>query len=134
MRASGASELRKFWYFYILKLLFLSLFCWYIRYFVGTNDMLVGLHVSTNLYIASLSLTLRKSIYSTCERAERASLENFWYFYILKLLFLSLFCWYIRYFVGTNDMLVGLHVPKNLYIASLTLTLRKCMYIICERA
>ena len=40
-----ASELRKFRYFYILKLLFLSIFCWYIRYFVGTNDMLVGLQV-----------------------------------------------------------------------------------------
>ena len=48
MRASEASELRKFWYFYILKLLFLSIFCRYIRYFVGTNDMLVGLHVPTN--------------------------------------------------------------------------------------
>ena len=33
MRASEASELRKFWYFYILKLLFLSIFCRYIRYF-----------------------------------------------------------------------------------------------------
>ena len=43
-----ASELRKFRYFYILKLLFLSIFCRYIRYFVGTNDMLVGLHVPTN--------------------------------------------------------------------------------------
>ena len=42
-----ASELRKFSHFYILKLLFLSIFCWYFRYFVGTNDMLVGLHVPT---------------------------------------------------------------------------------------
>ena len=33
------------------------------------------------------------------------------FFNILKLLFLSIFCRYIRYFVGTNDMLVGLHVP-----------------------
>ena len=49
MRASEASELRKFRYFYILKLLFLSIFCRYIRGFVGTNDMLVGLHVPTNL-------------------------------------------------------------------------------------
>ena len=48
MRASEASELRKFRYFYILKLLFLSIFCRYIRCFVGTNDMLVGLHVPTN--------------------------------------------------------------------------------------
>ena len=44
MRASGASELRKFLHFHILKLLFLSIFCWYfIRYVVGTKDMLVGL-------------------------------------------------------------------------------------------
>ena len=48
MRANGASELRKFSHFYILKLLFLSIFCWYFRYFVGTNDMLVGLHAATN--------------------------------------------------------------------------------------
>ena len=50
MRANGASELslRKCSHFYILKLLFLSIFCWYFRYFVGTNDMLVGLHVATN--------------------------------------------------------------------------------------
>ena len=24
-----------------------------------------------------------------------------------------MFCWYYRYFVGTNDMLVDLHVPTN---------------------
>ena len=35
MRASGASELRIFLYYYLLKLLFLSLFCWYIRDFVS---------------------------------------------------------------------------------------------------
>ena len=39
MRASGASELRQFSHFYILKLLFLSIFCWYFRYFVGTKLM-----------------------------------------------------------------------------------------------
>ena len=32
MRASGASELRKCWHFYILKLLFLSIFCRYIHW------------------------------------------------------------------------------------------------------
>ena len=48
MRASGASELRKCSHFYILKLLFLSIFCCYFRYFVGTNDMLVGSHVPTD--------------------------------------------------------------------------------------
>ena len=43
IRASGASELKIFPSFHIIKLLFLSIFCWYLRYFVGTNDMLVGL-------------------------------------------------------------------------------------------
>ena len=47
MRASGASELRKFAHFYILKLLFRAIFCRYFRYFVGTDDMLVSLHVPT---------------------------------------------------------------------------------------
>ena len=111
MRASGASELRKFWHFYILKLLFLSIFCRYSRYFVGTNDMLVGLHVPTNFLIYRQTLTLSKCM---CMRASGASeLRKFWHFYILNLLFLSIFCRYIRYFVGTNDMLVGSHVPTN---------------------
>ena len=48
MRVSGASELRKNYRYLHSKLLFLSIFCWYFRYFVGTNDMLVGLHVATN--------------------------------------------------------------------------------------
>ena len=111
MRASGASELRKFWYFYILTLLFLSIFCRYSRYFVGTNDMLVGLHVPTNFLIYRQTLTLSKCM---CMRLSGASeLRKFWHFYILNLLFLSIFCRYIRYFVGTNDMLVGSHVPTN---------------------
>ena len=111
MRASGASELRKFWYFYILILLFLSIFCRYSRYFVGTNDMLVGLHVPTNFLIYRQTLTLSKCM---CMRLSGASeLRKCWHFYILNLLFLSIFCRYIRYFVGTNDMLVGSHVPTN---------------------
>ena len=106
-----ASELRKFWHFYILKLLFLSIFCRYSRYFVGTSDMLVGLHVPTNFLIYRQTLTLRKGM---CMRASGASeLRKCWHFYILNLLFLSIFCRYIRYFVGTNDMLVGSHVPTN---------------------
>ena len=60
MRASGASELRIFLHFCILKLLFLSIFCWYIRYFVGTNDMLVGSHVPTNFQ--NVPTKLRKGI------------------------------------------------------------------------
>ena len=111
MRTSGASELRKFWHFYILKLLFLSIFCRYSRYFVGTNDMRVGLHVPTNFLIYRQTLTLSKCM---CMRASGASeLRKIWYFCILNLLFLSIFCRYIRYFVGTNDMLVGSHVPTN---------------------
>ena len=35
VRASGASELRQFSHFHILKLLFSSIFCWYFRYFVS---------------------------------------------------------------------------------------------------
>ena len=42
----------------------------------------------------------------------RASLEKM-HFDIQKLLFLSIFCWYFRNFVGTNDILVGLHVPTD---------------------
>ena len=106
-----ASELRKCWHFYILKLLFLSIFCRYSRYFVGTNDMLVGLHVPTNFLIYRQTVTLSKCM---CMRASGASeLRKCWHFYILNLLFLSIFCRYIRYFVGTNDMLVGSHVPTN---------------------
>ena len=47
-RGSGVSELRNFSHFHILELLFPSIFCLYFRYFVGTNDMLVCLHVPTN--------------------------------------------------------------------------------------
>ena len=43
----------------------------------------------------------------------RVSIEFFSHVHILKLLFLLIFCWYFRFFVGTNDMLVGLHVPTN---------------------
>ena len=97
MRASGASELRKFWYFYILTLLFLSIFCRYSRYFVGTNDMLVGLHVPTNFLIYRQTLTLSKCM-CTCDWAERASLENFG-------IFTFLICYFFQYFVGTSDTL-----------------------------
>ena len=96
MRASGASELRKFWYFYIPTLLFLSIFCRYSRYSVGTNDMLVGLHVPTNFLIYRQTLTLSKCVYAT-ERSE-SSLENFG-------IFTFLICYFFQYFVGTSDTL-----------------------------
>ena len=35
MNMDYASELRKFSHFHILKLPFLSIFCWYFRYFVS---------------------------------------------------------------------------------------------------
>ena len=94
--------------FHILKLLFPSIFCWYFRYFVGTNDMLVGsflllLMVCEAIYkrqYTDKTLTMRKSVYM---RASGGSeLRKFSYFHILKLIFLSIFCWYFRYFVGTN--------------------------------
>ena len=73
--------------------------------------MLVGLHVPTNFLIYRQTLTLSKCM---CRRASGASeFRKIWHFYILNLLFLSIFCRYIRYFVGTNDMLVGSHVPTN---------------------
>ena len=115
MRASEASELRHFWHFHILKLLFLSIFCRYNRYFVGTNGEMACLSAAY-MYrqiskIYRQTLTLSKCM---CMRASGASeLRKFWYFYILTLLFLSIFCRYSRYFVGTNDMLVGSHVPTN---------------------
>ena len=46
---------------------------------------------------------------SMCEPAERASLEIFRIFTIKK-------CHFFQYFVGTSDMLVGLHVPTKLRI------------------
>ena len=112
MRASGASELRKFGHFYILTLLFLSIFCRYSRYFVGTNDMLVGLHVPTNFLIYRQTLTLSKCM---CMRLSGASeLRKFWHFYILNLLFLLIFCRYITDTLSVRmTCFVGSHVPTN---------------------
>ena len=41
-----------------------------------------------------------------------SELGNFSHFHIQKLLFLSIFCWSFRYFVGTNDMIPN--VPTKL--------------------
>ena len=89
MRASGASELRQFWHFYILKLLFFSIFCRY-------KWHACRLHVLTNFQIYRQTLTLSKCI---CMRANGASeLRKFWHFYIL-------ICYFFQYFVGTSDTL-----------------------------
>ena len=54
------SELRKFARFYILKTAILSIFCRYFRYFVGTNDMLVGFLCTEKF--PNVPTKLRKSI------------------------------------------------------------------------
>ena len=92
MWASGASELRQFSHFRILKLLFPSIFCWYFRPLCHRN---IHFQVSNYIYIHTVqsmqfpsityacmvlyiykqytdkTLTLRKSVYM------RASLEIF---------------------------------------------------------
>ena len=74
--------------------------------------MLVGLHVPTNFQIYRLTLTLSKCM---CMRARGASeLRKFWHFYILKLLFLSIFCRYIRYFVGIQMTCLLAHMYRQI--------------------
>ena len=131
----------------------------YFRYFVSETYLISGVNI-LHIHIQSMEfpfithgmvLNINDSIPTkhyhwenecVCERAKRASLENFGIFTFLtlkvpeklllyglyvyyvvhicdfgmlrvKLLFISIFCRYIRCFVGTNDMLVGLHVPTN---------------------
>ena len=75
-----ASELTHILDFHNLKLPFLSIFCRYFKYFVGTNDTLVGLHVPTKLIMEQVLIPLpppprlRQSIYM------RASLDFFFEF------------------------------------------------------
>ena len=109
----GASELGIFSHFHILKLLFPSIFCWYFWYFISETHFRVSKYIF--IYIQSMQLvitygmalhindsipTLRKHWENLCicERTERASLEIFSHFYILKLYF-------FQYFVGTSDTL-----------------------------
>ena len=133
IRARGASELRKFVHLLILKLLFPSIFCWYILQTLSLclRNIYIFRSPITSAYIYNqcsfLSLlmvwhydindkilTLRKSMYM---RASGASeLRKFLHFHIQKLLFISIFCWYFRNFVGTNDIFVGLHVPTDFQI------------------
>ena len=61
LRASGASELRKFPHFHIFKLLFPSIFCWYCRYFVSETYLFSGvnnicIHIYTINAVSFLSL------------------------------------------------------------------------------
>ena len=125
-----------FLHFHILKLLFPSIFCWYFWYFISETYIFqvcpsqiticmihissmqfpvltyMALYIYTNESIPTNYWLWKKSMYMrVCGASEIRRFSNF---YILKLLFLSIFCWYFRYFVGTNDMLVGLHVPTKL--------------------
>ena len=114
MRASGASELRKFSNFHILKLLFPSIFCRYLRYFVSETYFKVSkfhLHTCTinavplilvvwryKRQYTNITLTLRESVYM---RARGASeLRKFSHFHIPKCIFFQ-----YMYFVGTSDTL-----------------------------
>ena len=133
MRASGASELNFLSYFHILKLLF----AYFLQCFVVTSDTLsqkhIYLQVSNDVCIHNTinevslyylwygaiykrqyinkTLILRESMYMRV--SEASELRIFLHFRILKLLFLSIFCWYFRYFVGIYDMLVGSQLPTN---------------------
>ena len=49
MRASVASELRKFLHFHILKLLFPSIFCWYIM-ILCLRNIFSGLKLHLHIY------------------------------------------------------------------------------------
>ena len=109
-----ASERGKFSHFHILKLLFPSILCWYFWYLISETYIFSGLklHLHTHAINAvpcyylwygvvykrqytDKTLTLRKSMYM---RASGASeLRKFSHFYILKLLFLSILCWYFRW-------------------------------------
>ena len=128
-----ASELGKFLHFHILKLLFSSIFCWYFWYFISETYIFSGLKLQSAWYIYNQRSSLffltdwhyikytNDSIptkhwhwTNLCMYVYASELRTFTHFYILKLLLLSIFCWYFRYFVGTNDMLVGLHVPTKL--------------------
>ena len=98
MWASGASELRNIFTFSHAKtaiffniLLVLQILC--LRNIFPLS--LVWYYITT-VYRQSTSI---EKMYM-CDREERASLDFFSHFHILKLLFPSIFCWYFRYFVS----------------------------------
>ena len=102
------------------KLLFPSIICWYFRYFESFRNIF-NFRCQHSSYIynhqinaVSFYYSWYGAIYKRQYTDKNTNIELFRYFYILKLLFLSIFCRYIRCFVGTNDMLVGFHVPTNL--------------------
>ena len=107
-----ASELGNFLHFHILKLLFPSIFCWYFWYFISeTYIFQVSNYNLHDLQCSSLFLLMVWRYYTNDSiptkhwhwrrKNMRASLGHFSHFYILKMLFLSIFllvlqilCWY----------------------------------------
>ena len=71
---------------------------------------LYGMALYINAIVYRQSTNIVKIYVYASERSERA--RKCWHFYILKVQFLSIFCRYKWYFVGTNDMLVG----TNMYM------------------
>ena len=129
--ASERSERAKdfFLRFHILKLLFPSIFCWYFRYFVSETYISSGLklHLHTWLYTQCsflLLLMVWRYIYKWQYTDKTLKLRKFMYasefrkfsshFHILKLLFLSIFGWYFRYLVVTNDMTVSAYMYRQI--------------------
>ena len=111
-----ASELRKFWHFHILKLLFPSIFLLVLHLPCLKNIFHFRCQI-TSAYTYTINavsvyylwyMVLYKRQYTdkhthwanvcVCERAERASLENFGLFTFLN-------CYFFQYFVGTSDTL-----------------------------
>ena len=112
MRASGASELRKIFAFSHSKtaislniLLVLQILCFCQKHLISGFNILHMIHIQSNCSFLLLitvwcynindeytdkTLTLRNVC--VCERAERASLENFGIFTFLN-------CYFFRYFV-----------------------------------
>ena len=125
MRASGASELRKFVHLLILKLLFpsilvLQILCLrnifrstitsaYIYNQCSFLSLLMVWHYKRQY--ADKTLTWRKSMHMRVSGA--SELRKFLHFHNQKLLFLSIFCWYFRNFVGTCVLAQSRHPPHN---------------------
>ena len=105
MRASGASELRKFSHFHILKLSFPSIFCRYLIYFVSESYIVrykdyICIYNQCNLKLRVVWRYKRQYLQNTniermCERAERAfshskTVISFNILSVLKILYLRI--------------------------------------------
>ena len=104
------SELGKFSHFHIKKLLFLTytinVFPFYYLWYGAINDS-IPTTKNTNI----------EKIYEYASERRERTWTFFSHFHIKKGLFLSIFCWSFRYFVGANDMIPN--VPTKLIKALL---------------